>query len=131
MSLSPTFTRSPPEINIAKISFPAPRVLLVTISRPKALNAIAISGSWELASLFEWFDEEPSLWVSIVTGEGRTFSAGADLKGKSGYCADLTSLLLTMITLKRGMTRSGPAALEKCRPRGSLVSHVELEKSPS
>ncbi|KAL6876277.1 ClpP/crotonase [Trichoderma longibrachiatum] len=80
MSSSTTFARHPPEVKIARISFPAPRVLLVTISRPKALNAIDISGSWELASLFEWFDEEPSLWVSIVTGEGRTFSAGADLK---------------------------------------------------
>ncbi|TFA98767.1 Enoyl-CoA hydratase [Trichoderma ghanense] len=80
MSSSRTFARPPPEVDIAKLSFPAPRVLLVTISRPKALNAIAVSGSWELASLFEWFDEEPSLWVSIVTGEGRTFSAGADLK---------------------------------------------------
>ncbi|UKZ72499.1 hypothetical protein TrVFT333_000129 [Trichoderma virens FT-333] len=77
---SPNFDRPPPEITIAKLSFPAPRVLLVTISRPKALNAIDISGSWELASLFDWFDQEPSLWVAIVTGEGRTFSAGADLK---------------------------------------------------
>jgi enoyl-CoA hydratase/carnithine racemase len=79
---SPKFDRPPPEITIAKLSFPAPRVLLVTISRPKALNAIDIAGSWELASLFDWFDQEPSLWVAIVTGEGRTFSAGADLKGK-------------------------------------------------
>ncbi|EGR49665.1 uncharacterized protein TRIREDRAFT_60187 [Trichoderma reesei QM6a] len=80
MSSTTTFARPSPKISIAKLSFPAPRVLLVKISRPTALNAIAISGSWELASLFEWFDEEPSLWVSIVTGEGRTFSAGADLK---------------------------------------------------
>jgi enoyl-CoA hydratase/carnithine racemase len=84
MSSTTTFARPSPKISIAKLSFPAPRVLLVKISRPTALNAIAISGSWELASLFEWFDEEPSLWVSIVTGEGRTFSAGADLKGKFG-----------------------------------------------
>ncbi|KAH0497680.1 hypothetical protein TgHK011_004969 [Trichoderma gracile] len=80
MPSSTTFARPPPGINIAKLSFPAPRVLLVTISRPEALNAIAVSGSWELASLFEWFDGEPSLWVCIVTGEGRAFSAGADLK---------------------------------------------------
>lgn len=79
---STKFVRAPPEISIAKISFPAPRVLLVTISRPTALNAIAIEGSWELHTLFEWFDQEPSLWVAIVTGEGRAFSAGADLKGK-------------------------------------------------
>ncbi|RFU80386.1 hypothetical protein TARUN_1852 [Trichoderma arundinaceum] len=68
--MSPTnFVRAPPKLSVAKISFPAPRVLLVTLSRPEALNAIHIEGSWELASVFEWFDQEPSLWVAIVTGE--------------------------------------------------------------
>lgn len=31
-------------------------------------------------SVWEWFDREPNLSVAIITGEGRAFSAGADLK---------------------------------------------------
>jgi enoyl-CoA hydratase/carnithine racemase len=35
---------------------------------------------WALHDLFTWFDSQPSLIVSILTGSGRAFCAGADLK---------------------------------------------------
>jgi len=34
----------------------------------------------DIASILNWFDDESSLWVVVVTGEGRAFCAGADLK---------------------------------------------------
>lgn len=34
----------------------------------------------ELHALYDWFDNEPSLRVAVVTGQGRAWSAGADLK---------------------------------------------------
>lgn len=43
---------------------------------------------WALHNLFLWLDNEPSLLVAILTGSGRAFCAGADLKewheGKQG-----------------------------------------------
>ena len=79
----PQFTTPPPTQNFALISFPSPDILLVTFNRPKSLNCINISSHWELHNLFEWFDREPSLRVAVVTGTGRAFCAGADLKGES------------------------------------------------
>lgn len=71
----------PPELTIYEISFPAPFVLLVTINREKSMNAIHTDGHFEGDKLFQWFDEEPSLRVAVITGKGKkAFCAGQDLK---------------------------------------------------
>lgn len=63
------------------LSFPAPSVLLVRLNRPKELNCVNLQGHEELEAIWEWLDKEPKLAVGIITGTGRAFSAGADLKG--------------------------------------------------
>lgn len=44
------------------VSFPADKVLLLTLNRPEALNAISPSLEAELRTLLQWFDSEPNLW---------------------------------------------------------------------
>ncbi|KAL8792303.1 MAG: hypothetical protein Q9195_005094 [Heterodermia aff. obscurata] len=78
----PTFSTAPPSTAFSNLSFPAPHVLLVTFSRPKDLNCINSAGNAELVQVWQWLDDEPSLRIGIVTGEGRAFCAGADLKAK-------------------------------------------------
>lgn len=78
--VSPSFSTPPPPQTYAQISFPAPQILLVVFNRPRALNCMNIASQWELHALFEWYDNEPSLRVAVVTGTGRAFCAGADLK---------------------------------------------------
>ncbi|RAK99124.1 enoyl-CoA hydratase/isomerase family protein [Aspergillus ibericus CBS 121593] len=62
------------------LSQPHPSILLVTISRPTALNSISSAGHQELHAIWTWMDEQPSIRVGILTGAGRAFCAGADLK---------------------------------------------------
>jgi enoyl-CoA hydratase/carnithine racemase len=76
----PTFTTPPPPVQDSIISFPRPEILLISLNRPKALNCINTRGHYELDALYNWFDNEPSLRCAIVTGNGRAFCAGADLK---------------------------------------------------
>lgn len=71
----------PPTPEYAHLTIPAPHVLLVTLNRPRQLNCINAQGHAELARVWEWMDEEPSIRVGILTGRGRGFCAGADLKG--------------------------------------------------
>ncbi|KAK6852843.1 enoyl-CoA hydratase [Apiospora arundinis] len=70
----------PPPVPDTLVSFPAPHVLLVTLNRPKQLNCIPRPQHYALERLWDWYDEEPSLRCAIITGTGRAFCAGADLK---------------------------------------------------
>lgn len=80
MADSPTETPPPPTPTFLKLSYPSPRVLLVRMDRPKDLNAMSTAAQWEMDAVWKWFDQEPNLSVAIITGTGRAFSAGADLK---------------------------------------------------
>ncbi|KAM6530081.1 hypothetical protein FALCPG4_008206 [Fusarium falciforme] len=62
------------------LSLPAPGILLVLINRPRTLNSLSLEASCELDSVFKWFDKEPSCRVAIISGVGKAFCTGADLK---------------------------------------------------
>ena len=76
-----SFQTPPPPTDFTRLTFPIKHTLLVTLSRPQSLNCINSHGHQELDAIWSWLDNEPSLRVGIVTGEGRAFCAGADLKG--------------------------------------------------
>jgi enoyl-CoA hydratase len=56
------------------------RVLIITINRPKAKNAVNLAVANGLAAAVDRLDGEPGLSVGIVTGAGGSFCAGMDLK---------------------------------------------------
>ena len=55
-------------------------ILIVTLTRPAALNSLNAPSCIELDRAWTDFDRDPQLLVAILTGEGRAFSAGHDLK---------------------------------------------------
>lgn len=55
-------------------------VLVMTISRPEARNAVNAEVARALAAALDRLDAEPGLSVGVLTGAGGTFSAGMDLK---------------------------------------------------
>jgi enoyl-CoA hydratase len=55
-------------------------VLLITINRPEARNAVDLAVAETIAATLDRFDSEPDLKVAILTGAGGTFCAGMDLK---------------------------------------------------
>ncbi|KAJ7078098.1 enoyl-CoA hydratase [Mycena epipterygia] len=74
-------TASPPSVSgEILLSFPKEHVLLVTLNRPKSLNALTPKMTDDLRRVLNWFEDEQNLWVVIITGSGRAFCAGADLK---------------------------------------------------
>ncbi len=55
------------------------RIGRLTLARPEKLNPLSTSCLEELAAAAAWFDAQPDVRVVIVSGEGRAFTAGADL----------------------------------------------------
>ena len=59
-------------------------VATVTLCRPDALNAITVAMLGELNAAVDALDADPEVAVVVLTGEGRAFSAGVDLKALAG-----------------------------------------------
>ncbi len=56
------------------------RVLVLTINRPEARNALTYDTSFALADALDRLDADDNLTVGILRGEGNTFCSGMDLK---------------------------------------------------
>ena len=56
------------------------RVLVITLNRPEAMNAINKALAEGLIAAIEQLDRDPNLAVGVLTGAGRGFCAGMDLK---------------------------------------------------
>ncbi len=59
------------------------KVVIITLNRPEALNSINRQLSKELAQAIVRFDDDDEALVGIITGAGRAFCAGRDLKERA------------------------------------------------
>ncbi len=59
------------------------RIATITLNRPEALNSINRQMRADLADALERFDQDNEAWVGIITGAGRAFCAGRDLKERT------------------------------------------------
>ena len=59
-------------------------VATITYNRPDALNAINAEMRRALNEAFARFRDDEEAWVAIVTGAGRAFCAGADIRDGAG-----------------------------------------------
>ncbi|OBK98445.1 enoyl-CoA hydratase [Mycobacterium sp. 1245499.0] len=59
------------------------RVGIITLNRPKALNALNTQVMNEVTSAAADFDADPGIGAIIITGSAKAFAAGADIKEMS------------------------------------------------
>ncbi|MFC1533062.1 enoyl-CoA hydratase/isomerase family protein [Thermodesulfobacteriota bacterium] len=53
-------------------------LLYITLNRPDKLNALNLQMFNDLVSAISRFEEDPDIWVAILSGRGRSFCAGHD-----------------------------------------------------
>jgi enoyl-CoA hydratase len=87
-------------------------VLVMTINRPEARNAVNGAVATGLAAALDRLDAEPGVSVGVLTGAGGTFSSGMDLKG----------FLTGDLPVIEGR---GLAGLTQAPPRKPLIAAVE------
>lgn len=63
-------------------------VATITYNRPEALNAINAEMRRDLNGAFARFRDDTDAWVGIVTGSGRAFCAGADMRDGAGSAGE-------------------------------------------
>ncbi|KAG2339430.1 putative enoyl-CoA hydratase precursor, mitochondrial [Suillus weaverae] len=62
------------------VSRPGPGVALITLNRPKALNALNAAHFQDISDAMKEADEDTGVGAIILTGSERAFAAGADIK---------------------------------------------------
>ena len=60
------------------------RVAVITLNRPKALNALCDQLMDELGRALRGFDEDADIAAIVITGSEKAFAAGADIKEMQG-----------------------------------------------
>lgn len=68
-------------------------VATLTMARPKKLNAFNVAMLREMLIAIREINEDDSIRVAILTGEGRCFSAGADLTDREASDRNVTEML--------------------------------------
>jgi enoyl-CoA hydratase len=63
----------------------ADKVGIITLNRPKQLNALNDQLMTELGSALQAFDADESIACMIITGSEKAFAAGADIGGMAKY----------------------------------------------
>jgi enoyl-CoA hydratase/carnithine racemase len=74
-------------------------VATISYNRPHALNAVNGELRADLNAAFARFRDEEEAWVAIVTGVGRAFCAGADLKDGAGSVGEFAGTFWEKPTL--------------------------------
>lgn len=67
-------------MSVVLVDKPDPRLAVVTLNRPERLNAMSIELVMELADAFEALRADNACRVIVLTGSGRAFCSGLDLK---------------------------------------------------
>lgn len=74
-------TETPPSKDaLVLIDKPQPHTSIITLNRPDRLNAMSIQLVIELFDAFESVGADNDTWVVILTGAGRSFCSGLDLR---------------------------------------------------
>ncbi|MCA4134242.1 enoyl-CoA hydratase [Arthrobacter sp. M4] len=100
------------------------RVGVVTLNRPKALNALNQETMEELVTVVTTMDRDPGTGAVVLAGSERAFAAGADIKEMAGqdyidmYAADwfrrwedLTRLRIPLVAAVSGFALGGGCEL--------------------
>ena len=101
-------------------------ILWIRFNRPRSLNAVNRTFARELREAVEQAEADAEVKIVILTGEGRAFCAGADLKEAAagippGQEKRSTHNLQTVAQVLRDMRKVAIAAISSSGPSSSIA----------
>lgn len=84
-----------------KFDRPHPKVLRITMSSPLKMGAMDEQLHSEVSEIWADVDGDETVAAVIITGDGRSFSAGGDLHHERRVCDDFTLRMRTMSETRR------------------------------
>jgi E-phenylitaconyl-CoA hydratase len=80
-------------------------VAYITFNRPEVMNAMDAETYADLSNAWIEVRDNPEIWVAVITGKGRAFTAGADLKSRIGAQTETYKFWQTQeeLLLNRGL----------------------------
>ena len=78
-------------------------VLLITLNRPKVLNAMTYAMHTELANIWDDVARDPKTRVAVITGAGRAFCSGNDLNNPDPDLDMVREIMSDAVRIVRGM----------------------------
>lgn len=93
------------------------QVATVSLNRPDKANSMNAAMWNELQTCFDWLDQEPTVRVVILAGNGKHFCAGLDLAMFGGLAGESSEPSRQAEHLRRTILRlqDNLSAIEKCR----------------
>jgi enoyl-CoA hydratase/carnithine racemase len=105
-------------VTTVRIGRPRPEVAVLTLDRPDALNAITFELVDDLHAALDVVDADNTCRVVVLTGAGRGFCAGLDLKG------------IGPSSRSAGLTSGARAGMRSQEHIAALVPHIRRIQQP-
>ena len=109
------------------------RVLVITINRPDQRNAVNAAVAHGIAAALDELDADPALTVGVLTGAGKGFCAGMDLKafvaGESPHAGDRGFAGITQRGLGQAADRGRRGLRGRGRPRGGALVRPDRRRA--
>ena len=70
---------------LIEVRIEAEKVGIITLNRPKALNALNSALMDELGTALKAFDADEAIGCMIITGSEKAFAAGADISAMAKF----------------------------------------------
>jgi enoyl-CoA hydratase/carnithine racemase len=96
----------------------ANRILLMGLDRREKYNGLTPKMMRELGHAYTRLDEDPELWVGVLFGHGKHFTAGLDLpkwtEGMKGSTGGASATAATASTRWRSRARAASRSSPRC-----------------
>ena len=87
------------------------KIATITYNRPESLNAINGQLREDLNKAWETFRNDDEAWIAIVTGSGRAFSVGADIKSFGEILKSDKKVVISIDASELVKGRGGPRCM--------------------